>query len=122
MQAQKSDAIAVKKTLVASKDDRADKWTVYGSVTYMSNGEGIGGLSVRLYDKDLLFDDWLGTTQTDSSGCFKIVYEQRAFGDLFESKPDLYLKVTDNKGRILYNSKDAVRFDAGREEVFEIQI
>ena len=85
-------------------------------------GQGMSGLTVSLYDKDLLFDDVLGTTITGKNGDFEIIYRIDAFQGLFEKKPDIYLKVLDAKGKTLYTSRKAVRCEAGREEFFNIKI
>jgi hypothetical protein len=41
---------------------------------------------------------------------------------LFEAKPDLYLKVLNNKGDTLFRSKKKIRAEAGRVEDFQIRI
>lgn len=96
-------------------------WRVRGRVTGQDN-QPVRGLTVSLYDKDLLFDDLLGTTLTDEAGRFQFYYEAKAFRDLFEKRPDLYLKVMDAKGKVLYKSRKVIRFEAGNEEVFDIRI
>jgi hypothetical protein len=98
-----------------------DAWLVRGRVLYDDNQPG-AGLTISLYDKDLLFDDKLGTTQTDATGNFRILYRTEAFRDLFETNPDLYLKVLDRNGRTLYTSRKAVRSAAGRVEEFQITL
>jgi protocatechuate 3,4-dioxygenase beta subunit len=98
-----------------------DVWMAIGLVLD-EEGQGISGLVVSLYDKDLLFDDILGTTLTDEMGDFKIIYRKEAFQDLFEKKPDLYIKVLDNQGNKLYSSRNAVKFQAGSVEKFTITI
>jgi len=98
-----------------------DAWIVRGNVSYDDRQPG-AGLTISLYDKDLLFDDKLGTTQTDATGNFRIIYRTEAFRDLFERKPDLYLKVLDARGKVLYNSRKAVRSEAGRVEEFQITL
>jgi hypothetical protein len=98
-----------------------DVWMARGLVVD-EKGQGFKGLVVSLYDRDLLFDDVLGTTLTDESGSFTILYRREAFRDLFEKSPDLYLKVIDNRGNELYSSKKAVRFKAGNVETFTVTI
>lgn len=98
-----------------------DAWVVRGKVVD-ENDQGIAGLTISLYDKDLLFDDVLGTTVTDDNGNFKFIYRTEAFRNLFEKKPDIYLKVLNAKGETLYSSKKAVRCNVEREEYFEIKI
>jgi hypothetical protein len=98
-----------------------DVWVVKGKVTDESN-KGLKGLTVSLYDQDLFFDDALGTTLTNENGNFEIMYRTEAFKLLFEKKPDLYLKILDNKGKKLYTSENKIRPDAGRVEEFIIKI
>jgi hypothetical protein len=99
----------------------ADVWVARGRVVD-ERGEGIGGLVVSLFDRDLIFDDRLGTTQTDENGEFIITYRTADFQDLFDAHPDLYLKILDAEGNTLYSSQEAVRCEADRVEVFNITI
>lgn len=98
-----------------------DAWVVRGRVQY-ADGQPAVGLVVSVYDKDLLFDDRLGTTQTDGDGNFRMIYRTEAFLDLFESAPDLYVKVLDSTGTVLYTTRKAVRGEAGRVEDFQITL
>ncbi len=98
-----------------------DTWVVRGTVTD-ENNQGLNGLTISLYDKDLLFDDVLGTTLTNEKGDFEIIYRYEAFEFLFEKRPDLYLKVLDDSGKELYTSENTVRPGAGRAEEFMIKI
>lgn len=79
------------------------------------------GLFVKAFDKDLLFDDVLGSATTDAQGRFSIVTELRDFREFFESRPDIYLKVYDRAGgKLLHSSEDATRWNADRVEFFEV--
>jgi PKD repeat protein len=98
-----------------------EAWLARGRVTD-DQEQGLEGLIVSLFDHDLIFDDRLGTTQTDGNGDFAITYHIEDFQDLFEARPDLYIKVMDQASNTLYSSEDTVRFDAGRVEVFKITI
>lgn len=96
---------------------------VTGRVHVQETGEGLGGLHVKAVDKDLFFDDVLGTAVTDKDGRFEITYEKKDFSELFEKAPDLYVIVRDPKsGRILYSSEDSVRCEAGAEVNIDIPI
>jgi hypothetical protein len=97
-----------------------DSWVVKGKVT--RNGVGVQGLTISLYDKDLFFDDKLGTTLSDKDGKYMIIYRTESFKELFEEKPDIYLKVLDSNGTLLYSSKKRVLPKAGKEEIIDIDL
>ncbi len=98
-----------------------EDWVVTGKVTDQE-GTPQEGVLVSLYDKDLIFDDYLGTQKTGDSGEFKFIYLKEGFRDLFEKKPDIYLKVFDKLGETVYTTKKAVKFNVGRTEVFNVKI
>ena len=98
-----------------------DAWVACGKV-FDEDDKPHHGLMVTLYDKDFLFDDVLGTVVTDEHGVFKIIYRTEAFRKLFEEKPDLYLKISDSKGNLVYSSEDSVRPNANHMERFRIMI
>jgi hypothetical protein len=98
-----------------------DYWIVRGRVTDKS-GKGLGGLFVSLYDEDLFFDDRLGQAETDENGKYSLTYRTHEFRDLFERKPDLYLKVIDKKGKSLFVLKGRVWYESGRVETIDIEI
>jgi hypothetical protein len=107
-----------------SRDDPTgdpDAWIVRGRVTD-ENGKGVGGLIVSLYDKDLIFDDRLGQTETDNQGSYSFIYQAEDFRDLIERKPDIYLKVLDQNDETLHTSKRKLRCEAGRVEIINIKL
>ena len=99
------------------------RFTIIGVVREAESGIGIPGLFVKAYDKDLLFDDLLGTAITNADGSFEIVSESGDFREFFELRPDLYLRVirADRKTEI-WSSKESVRWQAGRYEEFAVRI
>ena len=98
---------------------RREDWYVYGRVSD-PDGYGLSNLRVSVYDKDLLFDDRLGEVTTDNRGEFACMFRNKDFKDVFESTPDLYIKVMDKRGKVLYSSESAIRFKSKRVERFEI--
>lgn len=95
---------------------------IAGRVYEEESGQGVQGLLIRAYDKDLLFDDLLGTAVTDEDGSFEMHYSESDFRELFEHKPDIYLSVYAPPFSFLLDTKDAVRWNAGKDEVFELAI
>ena len=96
---------------------------IRGRVREEETGIGLPGLFVKAYDADLLYDDLMGSTYTAADGSFEIVSELRDFRDFFETRPDIYLRIfaPDAKTEI-YTTEDAVRWDAGRIEEFDVMI
>jgi hypothetical protein len=108
----------------AVRDDRlpklrAQEWMVFGRVVD-SGGRPVVGVTVRVFDRDRKYDDLLGETTTDEYGDFAVVYHERDFAEAGEGLPELYVMVEDQRGRLLYSSRDAIRYEAGRAEYFHI--
>ncbi len=98
------------------------EFKITGRVREKESGKGVRGLNVRAYDKDLLFDDLLGTAVTDDKGNFEMVYTEKDFRELFEKKPDIYLAVYAPPLKLLIDTTDAVRWRASEHEHFELDI
>lgn len=95
---------------------------IFGAVRRKGSPAGVSGLRVQAVDKDLFFDDRLGTATTDEGGRFEIRYEAADFRDFFESKPDIYLTITDTDGAELFTTEDRVRYEADDTEEFLIEL
>jgi hypothetical protein len=95
-------------------------WKVSGQVLDPDK-RAAGGLMVRVFDKDLKYSDLLGTTETDPDGKFQLTYQTKDFRHMLEKNPDLYIEISDGK-KVLYTSKEAVRFNAGSIEEFEVNL
>jgi hypothetical protein len=67
------------------------------------------GISVRLYDKDIFNDDFLGESSPDEEGVARFVLSQEGFSPLdADGKPDFYFVVYQNnkeifKSRVMSN-------------------
>jgi hypothetical protein len=99
--------------------ERADTWMVRGKVTDAA-GKGVEGLMVTALDKEKEVDNYLGAALTASNGSFVVAYDVPKFKEGREQGPDLFVRVVDARGQVLFSSEDDVRTGANRDEVFEI--
>ena len=96
---------------------------VHGSVVEHETGRPLAGMLVRVYDKDVVLDDFLGESRTTENGRFEVTFGEAQFRDVFEKRPDLYLHVYDPSGeRLLQSTEREIRFAAGRDEFYEVRI
>ena len=99
------------------------RFRVLGVVSEEGSGRPLEALLIKAYDKDVLFDDFLGERHTDANGRFEIQFTELDFRDVVEQRPDLYLRIFDPTGRReLYSTIHTVRRNARSEEHFEIAI
>ena len=90
-------------------------YRIKGKVIEQSTRSGIAGLCVEAWDKDLIFDDLVGSTQTDVQGTFEIQFDESYFSELFlDRRPDLYFRIF-YKGTMLHSTERDVlwNLDAG---------
>lgn len=96
---------------------------IKGVVREKETGFPLPGLFLKAYDKDLLFDDLLGSAITDTQGKFDIICELFDFRDFFEKRPDIYFKVfRSDRTTLIHDTKNAVRWNQGRISEHEILI
>ncbi len=98
------------------------RFRIRGVVRRRGKKKGIPDLRVQALDKDLFFDDRLGSATTDGDGRFEIRYAESDFRDFFESRPDIYLRISDAAGSVLFTTEDKVRYEAQDTEKFIIEL
>jgi hypothetical protein len=98
------------------------RFRIHGVVRRRGKKKGIPDLRVQALDKDLFFDDRLGSATTDGDGRFEIRYAESDFKDFFESRPDIYLRISDAAGSVLFTTEDKVRYEAQDTEKFIVEL
>ena len=99
------------------------RFWIEGLLLEEETGRPLRDLIVRAYDKDLVFDDVLGFATSDADGAFKIVFSSDQFSDLFEKRPDIYLRIFASDGlREIFDTRGEVRKNASRHERYELRI
>ncbi|HVF24172.1 MAG TPA: hypothetical protein VM941_13880, partial [Pyrinomonadaceae bacterium] len=94
------------------KQDKTFRIT--GRVIDRKTRNGIPGLRVEGWDKDLILNDLVGSAVTDAEGAFQIELDGSHFKELFaDRKPDLFFKVLDD-GRLLHSTEDSVLWNVER--------
>ena len=75
---------------------------VTGRVVDEATRQPLNGVTVPVYDKDVLADDFLGEAVTDEKGRFRVDFPQRAYQGalaLTEGRPDIYVELIHPDGR-----------------------
>lgn len=98
------------------------KYEITGRVREAESQEGVPGLVVSVFDKDMMFDDLLGEVTSDAGGHFRFEYDQAGLASLFADAPDIYVTVKTPSGQALHTTGGAVRFNAQPREEFQIDI
>ena len=99
------------------------EFKIWGRILDKGTGRALPNLTVKAFDKDLFFDDPLGTVKTDQNGYFEILYNRKDFKDfIFDKKADIYLRIIDPRGKELVTTKSWIRHEARSEEGFIIRI
>ncbi len=91
-------------------------FSISGRVLDAGSRTALPGWYVKAYDKDLLFDDVLGSATTDEEGRFTIHTELRDFREFLEKRPDLYFRVARRPGsEWVHSTEKGARLGVGEE-------
>jgi hypothetical protein len=100
-------AIMSQKSRLNINNKSIASYLVHGRVLDYNNNP-IGNLIVSIYnDKDAENDDFIGVCRTDKDGFYNINFTEKDFRDGFskDKKPDIYIKVVDDKGNEVFKTK-----------------
>lgn|GEM_PF-1082870 len=87
---------------------------IRGAVVDKTTGQGIQGLTIEAWDKDVTSaDDRLGSATTLQQGRFSIHFDSLQFADPGDRKPDVYFKVFSGT-TLLLNTEADVKWNVGR--------
>lgn len=96
---------------------------ITGSLKELETGRPLPGLYVKAHDKDLIFDDLLGSAFSDQDGAFRIITRASDFRDFFDKKPDVYVTVYGPDGKqLIYSTEDKIRWNVSQDQFFDIRI
>ncbi|HEY0377591.1 MAG TPA: neuraminidase-like domain-containing protein [Pyrinomonadaceae bacterium] len=87
---------------------KENRYQINGRVIDVKARRGLRGLRVEAWDKDQIFDDLVGSAETDADGRFRINFDRSYFSELFfDREPDLFFKVFSD-GELIKSTQDSV--------------
>lgn len=88
---------------------------ISGYVIDQKTHQGIAALRVEVWDKDLIFNDLVGSSVTDEQGAFQITFNESYFREMFlDRRPDLFFKVF-YQGQLIKSTEDSVLWNVATE-------
>lgn len=103
--------------------DLLGEYTVSGIISDARTGRRLCNLNVQAWDDDWIFDDVLGADRSDVVGTYLIPFQRSSFSvfwDFLEGRPDVYVKVINDDGRLLATS--SVREETGRHTSINVSL
>lgn len=93
--------------------------TIHGTIQQKEDRQGLPDLTVEAYDADLFGDELLGIARSDANGGYAIACPAEAgTGD----RPDVFLKIRDDRGQLIYNTRNRIVADVTRGVVLDVRV
>jgi hypothetical protein len=89
---------------------------ISGRIINQQTCQGVIGLRVEAWDKDLIFNDLVGSAMTDTVGAFRIEFSAPHFQECFlDRRPDLFFKIFRGDA-LIHSTEDAVLWNVDKGE------
>jgi len=69
-----------------------NNFRITGRVIERHSNQSILDIYIEVWDKDLFFDDLVGSAHSGSHGRFRVTFNEQHFMELIERRPDIYFK------------------------------
>jgi hypothetical protein len=90
---------------------------IIGRVVEPKKRQGLGGLRVEAWDKDLILDDLVGSAITSEDGAFSMEFDEHYFQELFfDRNPDLFFRVF-NQRHLLMSTENSILWNVTAGEI-----
>jgi hypothetical protein len=91
---------------------------ISGHTIHHPTRQGIPNLRVEAWDKDLIFNDLVGSATTDEQGRFQITFTEAYFRECFlDRRPDLFFKVLNQNNDLIASTEDSVLWNVESEAI-----
>lgn len=97
-------------------------YKISGRIREKESSLPLNDLTVRAYDKDLLWDSLLEPATTDKEGNFEIDYSSKSFRELWEACPEIHLMVYASPRTVLFRTEQGFLAGVNEEEYFDLEI
>jgi hypothetical protein len=102
--------------------DAITKFRIVGRVVDRRTKEGVRGVRVEAWDKDIKYNDLLGSTSTNDRGYFVINFDTTYFREMYPEKaPDVFFRVF-RGNRVIKSTEDTPLKDMNNNAEVTIEI
>ena len=90
------------------------KYSINGKIIREETEQGIANPPIEAWDKDLIFNDIVGSAEIDELGQFQIEFTEAHFRECFlDRRADLFFKIFRND-ELIYSTEDSVLWNCDR--------